>query len=214
MPPEDIICRLTDQTSHDAYKLLKADMPIDDERVHSLAEILEHRCPFDMGFRPRLTLAYEVVYWFLKLFATPWLNGAAISTSIRLPVSSNGQRLLYDQAFFLATFQITPVTTQPTNETFVSLGVLLLELCFNKTIEQHPRWPTNTGSVPLSLLRKAIALEWAQNVEEQWPQEGCDAINWCLQYVPPQDDKWREDFASNVVEPIKTICINSGLNVR
>lgn len=163
----------------------------------------------------RLLLAYNIAHAFLKFGATPWIDDAAMSKALHLPVATDGQTLMHKQAFVLSHFYRTS-TSQPNDSTFPHIGVLLLELCFNKTLEQHPQWQTwqqLPKSVADPVLRLAVATMWAETVEDMWPIEGAQAISWCLHPARPQNDKWREEFASNVAEPLRNLCRNAGLDI-
>jgi hypothetical protein len=46
-----------------------------------------------------------------------------------------------------------------------------------------------------------------------WLLEGAQAINWCLHLAKAHHDGWREEFARNVVEPLRVLCNNAGLNI-
>jgi hypothetical protein len=210
------ICTLDNDTSNDIYGVFRASEQPKIGRVHHLADILAHKSAFDLLHMHRLLLAYNTTRSFLKLCATPWLNAGALSTSIYLPVAPDGHTMLHKQAFVLSRFHSTN-GAQPGDDTFILLGILLLELCFNKTLEQHPQWHAwqqIPGSITDPVLRLAVATTWARTAEDVWSIEGAQAINWCLHSARPQNQKWREEFASNVVEPLRNLCKNAGLDIE
>ena len=209
------ICTLDNDTSDDIYGIFRASQQPQVDHVHCLADILAHKGAFDLLHMHRLLLAYNITRSFLKLCATPWLNAGALSTSIYLPVAPDGQTMLHKQAFVLSQFHSTN-DAQPSDDTFILLGILLLELCFNRTLEQHPQWQAwqkIPGLITDPVLRLAVATTWARTAEDVWSIDGAQAINWCLHCARSQNDKWREEFASNVVEPLRNLCTISGLDI-
>jgi hypothetical protein len=210
------ICMLIDNAGGDPYEVLKSATPIDNEHAQSLFNVLAHNCTLELLHVPRLVLAYNITSLFLKLCATPWLDLDAISKHVYLPVSSDRKRLSHSEAYLSSHFHHTD-DSQPTDEAFALLGTLLLELCFNKTLEQHPQWKAwHHVPDPVSdpTLRLAVATFWAKEVEDVWSLDGARAIHWCLHFARSKQSNWREEFASNVVEPIRTVCANSGVVVR
>jgi hypothetical protein len=209
------VCTLSDDKTDASYGLFRASSDIDSDVSHSLADILSRSCSFELLHMHRLMLAYSITHAFLRFGATPWLDDAAMSKALHLPISPDGQTLLHKQSFVLSHFHHT-ATAKPNENTFAQIGILLLELCFNKTLEQHPQWQAwqqLPGSMTDPVLRLAVASTWARTVEDVWSLEGAQAVNWCLHSARPQNDKWREEFASNVVEPLRNLCKNAGLDI-
>lgn len=209
------ICTLDNDTSDDIYGIFRARQQPKVDHVHCLSDILAHKCAFDLLYMHRLLLAYNITRSFLKLGATPWLDAGALSTAIYLPVAPDGKTMLHKQAFVLSQFH-SANDAQPSDETFILLGILLLELCFNKTLEQHPQWQAwqkIPGLIIDPILRLAVATTWARTAEDVWSIDGAKAINWCLHCARSQNDKWREEFASNVFEPLRNLCQNAGLDI-
>jgi hypothetical protein len=209
------VCTLADDMTNASYNLFRADSQIDSDDSHSLSDILSRSCPFELLHMHRLMLAYITTHAFLRFGATPWLDDAAMSKALHLPISTDGQTLLHKQAFVLSHFHHA-TAAKPNENTFAQIGILLLELCFNKTLEQHPQWQfwqQTPNSVTDPILRLAVASMWARTVGDVWSLEGAQAVNWCLHFGRPQSDKWREEFASNVVEPLRNLCKNAGLDI-
>jgi hypothetical protein len=210
------ICTLADNKGVDAYGMFKSDPPIEYDYVQSLADALAHHGTHELLHVHRLVLAYNLTSLFLKLCATRWLNQDAMSRQVYIPVSPDRKELLYEQAFLSSNFQRSD-DPQPSDSTFVLLGTLLLELCFNRSLEQHPKWQgwqqmTDPQSDPM--LWQSVAMSWAKDVELVWSFDGAQAIHWCLHLAKAKRANWREEFASNVVHTLKTVCINSGLNIK
>ena len=104
MFPGSYICALGDTIRKEVYGVFRADTPSDSSRAYSLADILRNRCPVKLFYRYRLSPAYNIARAFFRLSATPRLSENSLSSTIHLPVSSNGHTLLYDKAFLISDF--------------------------------------------------------------------------------------------------------------
>lgn len=200
---------LSDDSTNDAYRLVTTTTAIHDGLIYNLTDILKRRCTLELYHGPRLSIAHAISVSFLQLYTTPWLNESEMSTSIHVPVSEDGKRLLHEQAFVLSHFLHNP---HPDDSVFALLGILLLELCYNKPLEEHDSFKSRPESKNDPLIRKAVAVEWAKDVEYQWNEEGARAIGWCLHNASSRSEGWRMKFATNVVEPLKTLCDQAGPN--
>jgi hypothetical protein len=213
--PVSYICALGDTIRKEVYEVLRTDTPSDNLRAYSLADILRNRYPVKLFYWYRLSLADHIAHAFLKLCATPWLDENSLSSTIYLPVSSHGRTLLHGKAFLMSDFHHAP-QSQPNNDIFGLLGILLLELCFKEPLERHPAWqkyqmvPDATSNPDL---RRTVAMAWVKDVKGEWTSEGSQAINWCLQSELSQDDSWREAFACNVMRLLRSLCAKAGLGV-
>ena len=130
-----------------------------------------------------------------------------MSISTCVPVSADGKRLLHEQAFVGSSLHHGP---HPDDKVF---GILLLELCYNKPLEEHDLFRSRPESKADPLIRSAVATEWAKNVGvvHQWSEGGAQAISWCLHNASSRNEGWRMKFATNVVEPLKILCDQAGL---
>jgi hypothetical protein len=213
MFPGSYICALGDTITKEVYGVFRAGTPSKNPRAYSLADILRNRYPVKLFYRYRLSLAYKITHAFFKLCATPWLDENSLSSTIHLPVSSDGHTLLHGKAFSMSDFHHGQ-QLQPNNDIFGLFGILLLELYFNEPLERHPAWqkyqmvPDATSNPDL---RRTVALAWAKDVKGEWSSEGSQAINWCLQSDLSQDNSWRKAFACNVMRPLRSLCAKAGL---
>ena len=55
------------------------------------------------------------------------------------------------------------------------------------------------------VMRQTVACEWLDEVEGEAGEDYSNAVNWTLRQAPAilKDDKWREEFAQNVVQPLQ-----------
>ena len=200
---------LSDDATDDAYRLFTATTAIHDGLIYNLTDILNReKCTLELYHGPRLSVAHAIAVSFLQLYTTPWLNESEMSTSICIPVSADGKRLLHEHAFVSSHFQHTPISD---DRAFALFGILLLELCYNKPLESHHLMKSRPESKADPLVRSAVATEWAKDVEYQWGEEGARAIGWCLHSASSRNEGWRMKFATNVVEPLKVLCDQAGL---
>jgi hypothetical protein len=201
---------LSDDASNNAYMLFTATTAIHDGLIYSLTDILRGSCTLELYHGPRLSIAHAIAVSFLQLYTTPWLNESEMSTSICVPVSADGKRLLHEHAFVNSNFRHNP---KPDDRVFALFGILLLELCYNKPLEEHDLFISRPESKADPLIRSAVATEWAKNVGvvHQWSEGGAQAISWCLHNASSRNEGWRMKFATNVVEPLKILCDQAGL---
>jgi hypothetical protein len=166
----------------EVYGVFRADTHIANLCAYSLADILRNRYPVKLFYRYRLSPAYNIAHAFFRLSATPWLDENSLSSTIYLPVSSDGRTLLHGKAFLMSDFHHAQ-QPQPNDDIFGLLGILLLELCFNEPLERHPAWqkyqmvPDATSNPDL---RRTVAMAWVKDVKGEWSSERSQAINWCL----------------------------------
>lgn len=89
-----------------------------------------------------------------------------------------------------------------------SLGMLLLELCFGRAIEQHPNWlslPHGAEAQVREGLALVTALEWLKDVNDEAGADYTVAVEWCLVgcRTMPSDGSWRKRMVEKVVEPLE-----------
>ena len=143
---------------------------------------------------PHLSIAHAIAISFSQLYTTSWLNQSEMSISICVPVSADGQRLLHEQAFVGSSLHHGP---HPDDKVF---GILLLELCYNKPLEEHPIFKSRPESETDPLVHDAAASVWAKDVEQQWGERVAHAIGWCLHNASSRNEGWPREFAANIVE--------------
>jgi hypothetical protein len=104
----------------------------------------------------------------------------------------------------------SPQASSTFQESIHNLGIMLLELCFGKAIEEHELCVSI--STENERIRQAfvygIASDWAQHVLGEAGPDYSGAVYWCLHHNTVgdgNDEGWREDMIARVVEPLK-IC--------
>ena len=102
----------------------------------------------------------------------------------------------------------------PRDRSLLTLGILLIELCFGTALEDHElrRQFRSAGeqqaATPDStaILDLAVAMEWSQSVCGEAGETYAEAVNWCLmgQVASARGAKWREELFANVVRPLQS----------
>ncbi|KAK1093016.1 hypothetical protein LTR48_003192 [Friedmanniomyces endolithicus] len=168
------------------------------------------------NFRPRLTrvqrygIALTLASSHLQLHSTPWLHEQWTAENVHFPLTDdNGALTLHGEPYVLTQFEAAnnkPPTGQ-SDQSFSTLGIVLLELCFGTRFEDHHLWQ-NPAYAPLRSdpnMRQVIACQWLKDVEGEAGDDYASAVNWTLRQAPlvVQGNKWREEFALNVVQPLQ-----------
>lgn len=121
------------------------------------------------------------------------------------PYSNTQQTLLED---------ITIANSDNLNRLYLLelLGIVLLELCFGKPLEEHSirkQWPVGDNDLQKHKLDVLAAREWSEHVKDEAGFNFDEAIRWCLREcrdVSPGE--WRREMVQHVVEPLRT-CIGA-----
>lgn len=110
---------------------------------------------------------------------------------------------------------------EPNDHGLKSLGIMLLELCFNTAMEEYgprmqyvPQQPSGANEPGASnpFLDVAAAFQWSRDVVGEAGPEFSDAIMWCLTTVPNSaardrmGDRWRDELFERVIMPLKYCC--------
>lgn len=221
-PPPPTHCHgyLVDAAGSERYYLHAADHAADtvnnappntsQPTVITLDTILRGSSPLTR--LQRFSLAVTVASSFIQLAGTPWLKSRWAKSDVVFFPDPEGPP---EQPFVSCDFPVddpTPQTPTPSSPVKVadqiidgleSLGIVLLELCFGKPIEQHSSWslmpPSAAGSGLLA------ALDWLKEVAEEAGPEYADAVAWCLiggRTISDRGDGWRKVMSDRVVKPL------------
>jgi hypothetical protein len=101
------------------------------------------------------------------------------------------------------------IDSEKVKEALISLGILLLELCYGETIEQQPfrqKYLRRDGSVG-KLTNLKTAREWVQDVANEDPDLE-NVILCCISYNFPQKADWndvefRQAVYDNIIKPVE-----------
>lgn len=199
----------------------------------SLSELIGGGVRSRLTRRQRYYLAVTISSSFIQLKDTSWIpetleNPWSKKSIFILADAENPDIFLLDRPFITRRFidVVSTSETQPRSQRILDvnrLGIMLLELCFNMSIESHParlRYPPSDDPKTNTIFDLIAALEWRKDVNEEAGQDYVDAIEWCLvgcRMMPMADNgtgvagNWRRQMLENVTLPLQNCfqCINS-----
>lgn len=88
---------------------------------------------------------------------------------------------------------------------FYSLGILLLELCFGRRLEDQPQrqqFPSGPAEANQAFDLMA-ALQWSEGVGDEGGEDYASAVKWCFTGAKMANQSWRGDIIKNVVGPLE-----------
>jgi len=166
--------------------------------------------------RQRYRLSLVLASSFVQLKDTAWLQTPWDKCNVYFPAPSGTPNL--ESPFIISRFHDHDPRHAWTARTqggghdvagIACLGILLLELCFGRTIDQHPSRPMLPEGVGGAQMRAALdliaALEWLKDVNDEAGADYTEAVEWCLAgcRTLPSDGSWRKLMVEKVVEPLE-----------
>ena len=197
----------------------------------SLDELLSRstKARFELTRKQRYRLAVVLASSLLQLQTTPWLTKNMEKKDIYFEYQ--GREVMTEHPYICHLFpsikhpsaspsptppkDITPTARSATKASLNQLGILLLELCFGKAIEEqtHIREEFLFNGQPHNQTDILTAREWIADVEFEAGLEFRNAIKCCFDFdVKPNwnDIKFTQSIHAGVVQPLKQILDNSG----
>lgn len=87
------------------------------------------------------------------------------------------------------------------------LGILLLELCFGKTLKSHPcrkEWPEGGNAKEIAAFDLLAARNWQSQVLEEAGSDFAEAVGWCLGgNRTTTSERWRQEMSLKVIERLQ-----------
>ncbi|THX22207.1 hypothetical protein D6D12_09352 [Aureobasidium pullulans] len=158
--------------------------------------------------RVRYEIALIIVSSHLQLHSSSWLDIGWSSADIYFAMDNGRPRV--EKPYLRRAFAAPPSddTLPAFDLAFATIGLVLLELCFGKSLSDTPYRAKHLcpdGSANPVQDREA-AWEWAKDVARESGQEYADAVDWCLGKwrVRGDDPVWRAQFHNNVVNVLET----------
>jgi hypothetical protein len=196
----------------------------DSQNYITLENLLSKTSLIKITRRQRFEIALILASTHIQLHPTPWLKLKWNKRDVFFPYSvQDPNKICTNQPYISRSLSkslnITSAAPQERNDSYNfqssvrNLGVMLLELCFGSSIEEHRicrSMPASTEEMA-DLVNYMAATEWLRDVVEEAGPEYSDAVTWCLYYAPEssgtvgKDDQWREAMFAKVVEPL-TYC--------
>ncbi|KAL0257673.1 hypothetical protein SLS55_006836 [Diplodia seriata] len=216
---------LKDDQHHFAiYPKLQPPCSTDQREMVPLRSLIDGSLGVQLTRKQRFYIALTLSSSYLQLHSTQWLTGNTWTTSdILFPRQSGGDSNAisviepYISKHLADTSPHELISSRP-GPSFALLGIMLLELVFNETLDAHDREkryvaPDGKRNVFLNL---AAALEWAEEeaADDAGP-EFADAVKWCLGKTTTarrgtdaaDDGNWRRELLVKVLEPLQ-MCYN------
>lgn len=212
---------------------LKSLFPVQPIPTHQLPQhqLPPHQLPphLDLSAKKRYGLAAALAWAILHFSCTPWLDdnwdGDQVNLFLENAAVSREQHLSRNPYIsYLFETHATSSTLTPTdrfnsnqirNKTLFALGILLIELCINKSFEEF-RQQGDTGSTATTILDDFKIAE--SKIDEVYNQAGDSygyAVQRCLRCEFPGRDitknfefsTFRQHFYNNVVAPVQATYI-------
>lgn len=213
---DETCCGYLQEEDYLYYVYKNPSSPISSPEFITLDQLLrKQRLPMPKR-RQRFALAYILSSSFLQLLESPWLPASWQKSDIVFYQDSKqpGQYAL-DRPHLnrgLAPREASGPMTERDRRMQLSsslemLGIVLLELCFGKLLEEQPCRTnySSFGSGPIErVFDVAAAKEWHGEVEEDAGYQYAVAVGWCLGGIlSTPSDKWREEMLHKVVHPLE-----------
>jgi len=152
-----------------------------------------------------MMLAHCIASAWLQLYATPWWSNFTGSDGVHLAEPDLGDPTSKHQAYLDASFSLTQ-GGEAQDSGFITLGIVLLELCFGQSFAEHPKWKSDAAVlnvIPVDIAQKTVAAEWLKDVQWHVGLDYAQAVSWCLNFATLRNPEWRVEFARNVLEPLQ-----------
>ncbi|KAI8956284.1 hypothetical protein F4801DRAFT_573809 [Xylaria longipes] len=164
--------------------------------------------------RQRYHLCLTIASSFVQLKDTPWLQTSWGKDAVYFSRAEDQNTLLLDSPFIVQPFSSkSPKTTAGAGHDvagIASLGIVLLELCFGRSIDQHPSRPRvpNEEEQVRAAFDLIAALEWLNDVNDEAGVDYSEAVEWCLAgcRTLPSNGAWRKLMVEKVVMPLERCC--------
>ncbi|KAF7558495.1 hypothetical protein G7046_g5664 [Stylonectria norvegica] len=164
----------------------------------------------------RYTLSLTVASSVLQLLDSPWLPRSLRKTDIVFLRDARDPKILRldeprvnrELVGQLQQPALGPASQTPTfSESLDFLGIILLELCFGRILEDHAyrkKWSAGQNDQERAVFDIMAARDWQCHVNEEAGFDYAEAVAWCLggnRSTPP--DRWRQDMLRKVIQPLQ-----------
>jgi hypothetical protein len=178
----------------------------------ALQQVLENKEMPQLQRTQRYGLALNLASSFLQLFESMWLNTIE-KHDVLFFASSTGPSYITDEPFLKS--DSSPNTPDRGGSTDVSdradslskLGILLLELCFGKTVGETSHrlyWGVAENARQNAGYDLLAAGSWLSDVTQEAGLDYAEAVEWCLggnKLIT--HDQWRLVMFQKVIEPLQ-----------
>jgi hypothetical protein len=185
----------------------------------TLAELLEGHIMPPLTRRQRFSLALTVASSFMQLRGSNWMRSSLSKADVSfLRDSLNPNVLLLDKPYVTKDFarsqheSSTPQNSQNAEDKLVphikTIGVMLLELCFGRTIGSFPEraeYPEGDAKTK-SIWDNVAAEDLLEQLQEEAGPDYANAVRWCISdsvKLRLSQKGWRTEFCEEVVLPLE-----------
>ncbi|KAK3331631.1 hypothetical protein B0T19DRAFT_366751 [Cercophora scortea] len=166
----------------------------------------------------RYALALIMASSFLQLLDSPWLPTPFRKSEVVFLKDHSAAEpnvFLLDKPHIHRSLTCNKQKNQPpTDSTKASrfadsldqLGIMLLELCFGKTLEDQPcrkEWPAGANEAERAVFDVMAARDWQCHVNDEAGLDYAEAVAWCLGGNRSTPDRWRQDMLRKVIQPLQ-----------
>lgn len=181
----------------------------------TLDQILRGEIGLTFTRMQRYTLSLIMASTYLQLLDSPWLAKSPKRADIFFhDATTEGASIRLDEPQISQHFKgsykrddLASVGKNSRSGALDKLGIMLLELCFGRTIEDQP-WrkelPAGENDTEKAAYDILAAREWLGHVNDEAGPAYADAVSWCLlgnRCVP--EEKWRQEMLRKVIYPLK-----------
>ena len=182
----------------------------------TLDHILSHDFEGTITRRQRYWIAFLLASSVGQLQSTPWLRTAFCKRDVIFyPRKDDSQDLIYGEPFIRQDSshdqsQSPSGGSLVNDRNFYALGILLVELCFGRRLEDLPTRKNHLPTTDINAehaLDVLVAMKWAKGVDGEGGDDYATAVRWCFDVgVSDKNKDWRTEFVRNVVRPLE-VCI-------
>ncbi|OBT67080.1 hypothetical protein VE03_04481 [Pseudogymnoascus sp. 23342-1-I1] len=216
-----------DEHRHHQLRLIRDGQPPSGRQdLITLEELLNHKQKFSLNRKQRFRLAVILAASILQLQTTPWLTEKLAKKDIYFEYLEG--KVLADQPYI---YHFFPSTKQPpkaslddegahthtgfaTRTSLINLGILLLELCFNRPIETiEYRNDFFSDGKPHNYTDYLTAIRWNTEVEDEAGLDFRNAIECCLKVDGKPnwvDAKFTQSIYLGVLQQLKKVVTELG----
>jgi hypothetical protein len=190
------------------HPLSKRKEPSD--RAMNLNRILSPDFEGFLSRRQRYSIALLLASSVAQLQFTTWLRTGLTKDDVLFFLDDEDSSICYGEPFIRQGFShdsASNTTAEANDCNFFSLGIVLLELCFGKRLEDHPlRKKHSVGDAGSKHAFDLIAaLQWSRNVCDEAGEDYHATVKWCFTGAGDmsKDKSWRSEIIKNVIRPLE-----------
>ncbi|UKZ93562.1 uncharacterized protein TrAFT101_008473 [Trichoderma asperellum] len=185
-------------------------------RSVTLDQLLRGDVPQLLTRSKRYKISLILASTFLQLLDSPWLSAFPKRSDIVFFNNNDGDAAFFrlDQPHISRDFNTSNVASTDSSsenmfnftEALDHLGIMLLELCFGRIMEDQP-WAKEPSAGANDQEKKGLnilaAREWQCHVNEEAGGDYAEAVSWCLggNRIAPQE-RWRQEMLRRVIQPL------------